>query len=80
MTNKEKFAATYAQAFRECYAEKMKDQSDAYVTGRIEKLVEVACGNFNAISIDGAAFKLTAKRLKIKYTRKAFKEFIEAQP
>ena len=75
MTNKEKFAEVYAKAFSESYpgiaAEKHAEL--------INRAVQTACEDIRCVSIDGAAFKLTAKRLGIKHTYKAFAEFLGAR-
>jgi len=71
MSNKDKFAEVYAQAFIDSYpqlpAEKSKDL--------IQKATRAATNNIRGVSLDGAAFKLTAKRLGIKCTYKAFEAF-----
>lgn len=66
------FAAAYAQAFRDSYP-----QFDVSKTATlIEKAVAAACANIRGIAINGAAFKLTAKRLGIKHTYKAFDAYL----
>lgn len=72
MTNKAKFAETYAQAFIDSYPQFPAEKCKVL----IEKAVKVACQNIKSVSIDGAAFKLTAKRLGIKHTYKAFAEYL----
>lgn len=73
-TNKEKFAQTYAQAFVDSYP-----QFDAARQRHlIEKAIGAALADIRSVSIDGAAFKLTAKRLGIKCTYKAFDAFLNS--
>lgn len=74
MTNKETFAATYAQAFKDSYPQLPVDKT----TPLIEKAIATACENIRNVLIDGAAFKLTAKRLGIAHTYKAFEAYLNA--
>ena len=72
MTNKEKFAEVYVRAFSDSYpgigAEKQ--------ARLINRAVKKACEDIRCVSIDDAAFRLTAKRLGIPHTYKAFEEFL----
>ena len=75
MNRRETFAATYSQAFRDSYP-----QLDASkMQSLIEKATAKACENIRAVIIDGAAFKLTAKRLGIKHTYKAFDAYLSGK-
>jgi len=74
MTNKDKYAATYSQAFIDSYPQLPAEQSKAL----IEKALKVALENIKSVSIDGAAFKLTSKRLGIKHTYTAIQEYLNA--
>jgi len=70
--NIETFTKLYAESFAECYP-----QFDITKTAAlIEKALAVACKNIKAVSIDGAAFKLTAKKLGIKNTYSAWSEYL----
>lgn len=71
MTNKETFAATYAQAFQDSYPQLNVEKSKPL----IEKATKIALENIHQVNINGAAFKLTFKRLGIKHTKKAVSEF-----
>lgn len=73
-TNKEKYAAAYSQAFIDSYPQLPAQQSKHL----IEKALKVALQDIKSVSIDGAAFKLTSKRLGIKHTYKAIQEYLEA--
>jgi hypothetical protein len=72
MTNKEKFAETYAQAFSETHPQFTSERMRELVTRAVKR----SCDDIKCVSIDGEAFKLTAKRLGIKHTYKAFSEFL----
>ena len=74
MNNKEKFAAIYTQSFIDSYPQLPAAQSAPLIA----KAIAAACECIRAVNIDGAAFKLTAKRLGIKHTYKAFEEFFKA--
>lgn len=74
MTNKEIYAKIYAESFVECYPEMPAEKSKHL----IEKAIAVACEDIYRVLIEGAVFKLTSKKLKIKHTKKAIKEFLEA--
>ena len=74
MTNKDKYAATYSQAFIDSYPQLPAEQSKML----IEKALKVALDNIDNVLIEGAAFKLTSKRLGIKHTKKAIKEYLNA--
>jgi hypothetical protein len=72
MTNKETYASTYSQAFIDSYPHLPAEQSKML----IEKALKVALDNIDNVLIDGAAFKLTSKRLGIKHTKTAIKEYL----
>ena len=72
MTNKETFAQTYSQAFIDSYPQLPAEHSK----GLIEKALKAALENIRVVNIDGAAFKLTSKRLGIKHTYKAIEEYL----
>jgi hypothetical protein len=72
MENKEIFAATYTQSFLDAYPQ----LGAANSAPLIEKAIATALKNIRIVSIEGAAFKLTAKRLGIKHSYKAFEEFL----
>lgn len=73
MTNAATYAKTYAQAFVDSYPQLPAEQAK----GLIEKALTVALQDIGAVSIDGAAFKLTSKRLGIKHTKKAIAEYLK---
>jgi hypothetical protein len=73
-TNKDTYAATYAQAFADSYPQLPVEQSK----GLIEKVMKTALQDIKAVNIDGAAFKLTSKRLGIKHTYKAIQDYLSA--
>ena len=73
MTNREKFAAVYTQAFVDSYPHlPAADSAD-----KINKVITTATENIRSVIIDGAAFRLTAKRLGIKHSYKSFEEFLK---
>lgn len=72
MDNKQKYAEIYAQAFIDSYPELPADRSKELTVKAVAKAVEC----IDAVNIEGAAFKLTSKRLGIKHTKKAIKEFL----
>lgn len=72
--NKQKFARVYAESFREAYPGVPIDRA-AHL---IEKAISCALENIRGVAIDGAAFKLTFKKLGIKPTYKAIEEFLNA--
>lgn len=72
MTNKELYAKTYAEAFKECYPQFNIDQAQTLTI----KTLEVALRDIRSVNIDSPGFKLTAKKLGIKNTYKAIDEFI----
>ena len=74
MTNKDTYASTYSQAFIDSYPQLPAEQSKML----IEKALKVALENIKSVSIDGAAFKLTSKRLGIKHTYTAIQEYLNA--
>lgn len=74
MTNKETYAATYSQAFIDAYPQLPAANSEAL----IEKALKVALENIKIVSIDGAAFKETSKRLGIKHSYAAIQEYLNA--
>ena len=75
MTNKEKYAETYAQAFVEAYPELPAERTKFL----IEKAVATVLGlGIRGVNIDAPAFKLTSKKLKIKHTLTAIEEFLAA--
>lgn len=74
-TNKDTYASTYSQAFIDSYPQLPAGQSKAL----IEKALKVALENIDIVLISGAAFKLTSKRLGIKHTKTAIKEYLNAQ-
>lgn len=74
MTNKDKYAATYSQAFIDSYPQFPAEQSKLL----IEKALKVALENIYMVLIEGVAFKLTSKRLGIKHTKKAIQEYLNA--
>lgn len=72
MTNKELFAKTYAETFKECYP-----QFDVTKTQHlIEKAIAAACENIKAVDINGAAFKATFKKLGVKHTYTAIQKWL----
>lgn len=73
MTNEEKYAATYSQAFIDTYPQLPAEHS----RGLIEKTLKAALENIKVVNIDGAAFKETSKRLGIKHTYKAIQEYLD---
>ncbi len=75
MNNKERYAKAYTESFIECYPDMPAEKSKHL----IEKAISVACEDIYRILIEGAAFKLTSKKLKIKHTKKAIKEFLDAE-
>jgi hypothetical protein len=74
MTNKDRFAATYAASFVEAYPQLPADRCKEL----IEKATKVALENIRVVTISTPGFKLTAKKLGIKCTYKAFEEFLNA--
>lgn len=74
MTNKDTYASTYSQAFIDSYPQLPAAQSKML----IEKALKVALENIKSVSIDGAAFKETSKRLGIKHTYTAIQEYLNA--
>lgn len=75
MTNKEKFIETYTQAFVDSYPNLPADKSKILIA----KAIETAIKSIHMVLIDGPAFKLTAERLGIKCTYKAFDEFLKTK-
>lgn len=73
-TNKETYATEYAKSFKESYPQLPVEHAEKL----IEKAVKVALDNIDNVLIEGAAFKLTSKRLGIKHTKKAIKEYLAA--
>ncbi len=71
-TNKETYAAAYAQAFQDSYPMLDVDKSKPL----IEKALSAALSNIRAVDISGAAFKLTSKRLGLKHTYTAIQEYL----
>lgn len=74
MTNKDTYASTYSQAFAETYPQLPVE----HAKGLIEKALKVALQDIRSVNIDGAAFKLTSKRLGIKHNYKAIAEYLNA--
>lgn len=74
-SRKQEFARVYAQAFRDSYPQLDTAQTQFL----IEKATAKACENIRNVIIDGGAFKLTAKRLNIKHTYKAFDAFLSGK-
>lgn len=72
MTNAESFAKVYAESFKECYPQFDIEKSQTL----IEKAIETALKDIGTVSIDGAAFKMTFKKLGIKPTYKAIREYL----
>jgi hypothetical protein len=78
--NREKFKTIYRQALREC-VDKYPQQYAWHYVGDLDSEVDRVAGRmFDAMDRgtfghDSKAFKLTAKRLGIKPTRKAIIEF-----
>jgi hypothetical protein len=71
-SNKEKFAEIYVDSFAICYPRiPVLEHREL-----IRQACRRACDNIRGIRIDGAAFKLTARRLGIEYTYKAFEAFL----
>lgn len=73
-TNRETFAQVYEQSFKEAYPQLPADKAE----GLIKKAIYTALADIKSVSIDGAAFKLTAKKLGIKRTYKAFQEYLDS--
>jgi len=75
MTNKEKYATTYTQAFIDSYPELPAERSKHLIENAVRHVTTLGVGR---VIIDGAAFKLTSKRLGIKHTKKAITEYLNA--
>ncbi len=73
-TNKQIFARVYAESFREAYPALPVEGTEHL----IEKAIAAALDNIRGVSIDGAAFKATFKKLGIKPTYKAVDEFLNS--
>lgn len=68
MTNKDIFA----ESFKECYPHIPIEKTESL----IEKAIKAALDNIGAVSIEGAAFRMTFKKLGIKPTYKAVREYL----
>lgn len=75
MTNKEKYAATYSQAFIDAYPKLPASASSSL----IEKALKAALENIRIVDINGIAFKETSKRLGIKHTYTAIQEYLNEE-
>jgi len=73
LTPREIYSRTYTQAFKDTYKDIIPTDKQETL---IAKALAVALDNIDNVIIDAPAFKLTAKRLKIKNTKKAIKEFL----
>lgn len=75
MNNKAKYAEVYLQAFKESYPQLPIEHS----IHLIQKAVDAALKDIRAVNIDSPAFKLTSKRLGIKHTYKAIREYLNQE-
>lgn len=75
MTNKGTYATTYAQAFIDSYPESPAERSKHLIENAVRHITTLGVGS---VIIDGAAFKLTSKRLGLKHTKKAIQEYLNA--
>ena len=73
MTNKETFAALYAESFKESYPH-LDIQKTEHL---IQKATETALNNIRSVLIDTPAFKLTCKKLGIKNTYIAIEQYLK---
>lgn len=71
-SNKQLFATTYAKAFIDSYPGLKADQCKLL----IEKALLQILDNIHLVIINTPAFKLTAKRLGIKFTYQSFQEYL----
>lgn len=71
-SNVETFCSTYAKAFADSYPQLDSERC----SGLIEKALAAACQDIGRVDINGAAFKLTSKRLGIKHTKKSIAEYL----
>lgn len=72
-TNKQKYSETYIQAFKDSYPMLPVERANDLIA----KALDTALKNIKSVQIDGAAFKLTSKRLGIKHTYTAIQEYLE---
>ena len=73
MTNKEKFAEAYAEAFQEAYPNLDVKSSKALIS----KTIAIALKNIYKVSITGEAFKLTCSKLGINHSHEAIATFVK---